>query len=138
MILTIEVDRHLSKKNNRDIFFNRKTGRAFPGKSKDLKNAEKWMIMQMLAQINLLEESLPMKGDLHISFRFFFENYYTKKGDRNKKLPDLNNLIHLPADCLQSAGIIENDTDICSIDGSSREPSGSNYLIIDIKEIRCF
>ena len=138
MTLKIEVNKHLSKKNNRDIFFNRKTGRAFPGKSEDLKNTENWMIMQMRSQTNQLKSILPIKGDLHISFRFFFDNYYTKKGERNKKIPDLNNLIHLPSDCLQAAGIIEDDTDICSIDGSSREPSGSNYLIIDIKEVRCF
>lgn len=128
----------MSKKNNRDIFFNKKTGRAFPGKSKDLLFAEDWMIMQMRAQTNNIKLKIPFSGDLHISFEFFFDNYYTKLGERNKKIPDLNNLIHLPSDCLEKAGIIKNDTDICSIDGSSRKPAKTNYLIIDIKEINFY
>lgn len=51
-------------------------------------------------------------------------------------MPDLSNLIELPADCLQSAGIIENDTDIVSFNGTGRFPGKQNELEIEIYVIQ--
>jgi Holliday junction resolvase RusA-like endonuclease len=68
-------------------------------------------------------------------FRFFFLDYYTKTGERRRTLPDLSNLYEMPQDCLQTAGIIDNDTDIISHDGSRRLPGVENRLEILIYEV---
>jgi Holliday junction resolvase RusA-like endonuclease len=74
----------------------------------------------------------PIDCDIHAQFTFYFPEsvYYTKKGDRSAKLPDLSNLYELPQDVMQDMGIIKNDTLICSHDGSRREAvEGSNYYL---------
>lgn len=74
----------------------------------------------------------PIRGDIHVQFLFYFNNFLTKKGSRNRKIPDLSNLYHFPEDCLQEAGIIDNDSFICSHDGSRRFQSLTQLNSIDI------
>lgn len=119
--IKLYIPRHLSKKNNRNIRNNR------PYKSAELKKAEEYLT---LAFKNEWRSNPAMKGDLWCKIIFHCSNYYTKQGLRNRKLPDLSNLFHLPTDCLQKAGVIIDDTDICSFDGSRRIASEVNYVEI--------
>lgn len=129
----IRVDSHVSKKNSRPIF---KRGRkSFLGKSSKLVSAENALVYELRTQRNNLRINKPFRCDLHAMFLFKIKDYYVK--DKVKKtlrrrltLPDLSNLLELPADCLQTAGIIENDTQICSFDLSRRLPSETNELEI--------
>jgi Holliday junction resolvase RusA-like endonuclease len=126
----IRVDSHVVKKNNRPIF-GRGT-RKFIGKSDKLRSAENNLILFLKKDSKLVLNGDTLTGDLHCSFIFGMDNYYTKEGKRNRKLPDLSNLIQLPEDCLQTAGIIEDDTDICCLDGSMRIPAKYNFIDIVI------
>jgi len=130
----IEVPRHFSKKNSRPIFFNRKTGKRFLGKDLALSQAEDTLVSTLRQKARAQGITEPIGYDLHVRFLFFFDNYFTKSNARNKKIGDLSNLYLFPEDCLQKASIIENDSLICSHDGSRRMPSqnGKSYLEIYI------
>lgn len=125
----IEVQSHVVKKNGRNIKVSKrltKSGkkRMFPGKSGKLIGAENWM------RLNLPKLKTPITSDIWAIFHFYFEDYYTKGGVRSKNLPDLSNLYELPQDIMQSIGVYENDTQICSHDLSRRLPGLQNRLEI--------
>jgi Holliday junction resolvase RusA-like endonuclease len=129
----IDVGIHVSKKNNRPIF--RAGQRSFMGKSSKLRNAEDAMVLQLRSQGNQHGILEPIKSDLWALCLFYFENYnLRKKEKRSKKINDLSNLFELPMDCLQTAGIIEDDTQICSFDLSRRLPGMKNELEIFLIE----
>lgn len=134
--LRIPVEHHAVKKNNRQIHFNKRTGRRFIGKSERLGCAEKELTDAFLRakEYNVIS-TYPITFPVQVTMRFFFakEKFFTKAGTINKKLPDLSNLYQLPEDCLQKAGIIYDDHLICSHDGSRRLPHPSrNYLEIEV------
>lgn len=125
----IDVDRHVSKKNNRPIF--RAGGKAFLGKSQALRYAEDKMVLQLRSQRNHLRIAEPIRHDLWCLLLFFFKDYHLKKeSKRSQRVNDLSNLFELPADCLQTAGVIENDSQICSFDLSRRLPGDKNQVEI--------
>lgn len=129
----IDVEHHVSKKNNRPVF--RAGTRAFLGKSSKLRSAEDKMVLSLRSQGNKYGITEPIRSDLWLLCLFYFENYHLRKKDqRSKKLNDLSNLFELPADCLETAGIIENDSQICSFDLSRRLPGMKNELEIFLIE----
>lgn len=130
-IAEIYVNSHVVKKNNRPIFKSRRGGVPFIGKNPDLVRAEALMHNEIVRQRLKQKIHYPLTGYIHANFLFYFPPnvFYTKKGDRSKKVPDLSNLYELPQDALQQAGVIENDTQIDSHDGSRRLP-GPNYKLI--------
>lgn len=125
---SVPVGRHMIKKNGREIHVNRATGRMFPGKSDDLMVMEKKLIWNMKNQALRQKLYSPIKEPVWAIFHFYFkhDDYFAKpkrKADEPRMkmtIGDLTNLIQLPEDCLQSAGIIENDALICSLDLSRR------------------
>lgn len=131
---SIPVEKHVIKKNSRTIFSNRATGRMFPGKSIGLRSAEQYLTSKLkdFAQGFGIHE--PISQPVWVIFHFYFEKslYFTKKGQRNKNLPDLSNLYELPQDCLEMAGILENDNLIDSHDWSRRIPAENSRLDIFI------
>lgn len=128
----IDVEKHVVKKNNRPVFNNKYTGRAVMGKSKELVHAEKHLILNFKSLANAQKIYEPYKGPVHVMFLFHFANYYDSKKKRSSRLPDMSNLYQLPEDCLQLAGVIENDNQICSHDLSRRLPAIKNYLEVFI------
>ena len=127
----LPVEKLISKKNNRPIW------RGRIGKSKDLLNAEKYLIAAFKSRKNELR--IPtLKGDLWVIFRFYFKNYHTKDGRRSERVNDLSNLYELPQDCLQAAEVIENDSDIVSHDRSRRLPGKENAIEIEIYQFKEF
>jgi Holliday junction resolvase RusA-like endonuclease len=125
---SIEVERHATKKNGRTIFFAGK--RPILGKSQALRDAESNLVLELRSARNTYGITEPIECDMRALFIFHFANYFTKRGPRNKKLGDLSNLYQLPEDCMEEAGIIVNDSLICSHDGSRRVPSDRNRLEI--------
>jgi Holliday junction resolvase RusA-like endonuclease len=124
----IELPYHATKKNGKHAF------RGYVVMSERSRKAEKYLLFQLQLLKNSYGINQSIKHDLRAVFKFFFNDYYTKKSERRLNLPDLSNLLELPADCLQKVGIIENDTIICSWDGSRRYPSQDekNYLEISL------
>ena len=132
----IQVNSHVVKKNSRPILHNRRTRKPFIGKSSILSASEAVLTAELRSIANKLKLYSPFTGDVHAMFIFQFNDYYTKDGVRRRNLPDLSNLIELPQDCLQRAGIIDNDTQIVSLDGSRRVPGVTNQLIIVLKRTK--
>lgn len=130
------VQRHSSKKNEKVT--RRRGNKTFIGKSDRAKQAEDWLILKLRSE-KLKQRIDTITDDLNAKFTFYFPEsvYYTKKGDRSKKLPDLSNLLELPQDVMQKIQIIENDTQICSHDGSRRAVSHDNnyYLEIELTKV---
>lgn len=123
----IPVPKHASKKNNKSAFFSKRTGRAWVTRSKDAIDAENYLVSKLSGLIKA-----PITGDIHIKFTFYFKDFFTDKMQRRKTILDLSNCYLLPEDALQKAGIIENDANICSHDGSRRRPHHENVLEIEI------
>lgn len=126
--IRIPVESHVVKKNNRPIW------RGRLGKSAVLRSAEEYLI-QVLRRETLKLPSLPITQDVSAKMTFFFheKKFFTKKGARNKKLPDISNLYQLVEDCLQKAGVLFDDNLIDNHDGSRRLPHPDrNYLEIEL------
>lgn len=123
-MFTLEVGRHIPKKNGRPIF---KAGsRPFLGKSTELRHAEQ----RMTADIARLYGGEILNKRLWVIMHFYFPKdvYFTQKGEISKNLPDLSNLYELPQDCLTKAGVIADDTLIDSHD-LSRRLVGDRYKL---------
>lgn len=117
---------HGIKKNNRPIHLNKATGQRFPGKSPQLRLMENYLVARFKEQGSALAD--PIDQYVRAEFKFYFKDYYTKKGAMSMNLPDLSNLYELPQDCLTMAGIIDDDHLICAHDGSRRMPGKENWL----------
>lgn len=124
----VEVASHVSKKNSRPVRINPRTGKSFIGKNANLVAAENWLMLHFLRARNEARVKHPITSDVSVAFRFYFDDFYSKKGYRRKNLPDLSNLCQLPEDILQRAEIIQNDSQIISLDGSRRLPGPNNVL----------
>lgn len=100
-------------------------------KTAKAKHAENELMTRL--QIQKLKSRIDtITCDVNVRFIFYFPSslYYTKKGARNKKLPDLSNLYELPQDVMQKLEILENDTQVVSHDGSRRVAvQGSRYFL---------
>jgi Holliday junction resolvase RusA-like endonuclease len=138
----IDVDRHVVKKNNRPIYKNKATNSLFLGKSKNLLHAENDMTRRLRERWFRWQAHhggvSKITTPVHVEMKFFFtkDEYFTKQGNMNKKIPDLSNLYQLVEDCLQKANVIENDYLIESHDGSRRLVGDRMELEITIREFK--
>lgn len=125
----LEVSKVWSMKNNNKI---RRVGkRIFLGKQQALINDRNYLILKLR---EAWQNKDPIKVPVHIAVKFYFKDFFTKKGSMNLKLGDLDNLLCLPLDALQAAGVIENDALVMSLDGSRKLPGDKNKLSISIYE----
>ncbi len=119
-----QVNKHWSQKNNNTI---RRAGhRVFVGKQQALINDRDWLVLKL----KQAWQDDPIDQYIQATYKFYFKDFYTTKGEMNLKLGDLDNLLALPSDCLQKAGIIKNDALILSFDGSRKLPAKENKLEI--------
>lgn len=91
------------KKNGRSIFRS-KNGKVFLGKTQRIIDAEKSAHIQLLAQKKEM-----ITEDVAVAFKIF---------TRTKRRMDLSNAVQLYEDALERSGIIENDNQIRSLDGT--------------------
>lgn len=126
-----KVPKHGILKNSKQLLFNKGTGKHFISKSDDAVICEQWMLARL--RIEKIKQRLDtISTDINAKYVFHFPKtvYYTKKGERSLRIPDLDNLLSMPNDCLQKAEVISNDTIICSFDGSHRaEIEGTEYYL---------
>lgn len=132
--VTIPMPAHVSKKNGKEISFNRSTGRRFVRSNDRVLLAQKWLIQKLTTE-RLKQKIDTITEDIIAEFVFWFPEsiYYTKKGERSLKINYLSNLIELPQDCLQTAKIIENDAKVVSLGNSHRRPIKGNQYYLEIK-----
>ncbi len=112
----------------------------FPGKNSKLVRAENHLIKEFRFAHwqTFTADKTPINFPVNMMCIFYFneQDYFTKKGNINKKLPDLDNLYGLVQDCLQKAGVIENDFFICGHDGSRRLPTkDKSYLDVTLTRL---
>lgn len=119
-MFSVPVIKHVVKKNSRPIYS--RGGIPFLGKSKELSLAEKYLTLHFKSQANKQNMTEPYRDPVWLVCHFYFklEDYITTKSEVRKTLPDLDNLISLPLDCLQAAGVISNDSQVCCLDLSRR------------------
>jgi Holliday junction resolvase RusA-like endonuclease len=120
----IPVASHVVKKNNRPIW------RGRLGKSDVLRSAESYLIQALTREMKLAKIK-PITEYVSVKFTFYFptSKYLTKKGMRNKKVPDMSNLYQLPEDCMQKAGVLFDDNLIENHDGSKRLPHDQGHFL---------
>lgn len=128
----IDVETHKVKKNGKSAFFNKKTGKAWVTRDRDAIVAENFLVDLLTVQKNRQLYGHSLTGELHVKLVFYFKDFYTVKMQRNRRIPDLDNLFCLPLDALTKAGVIEDDNQIASLDGSRRRPGERNSLEIVI------
>lgn len=96
------------KKNSRPIYRSRSTGNPFIGKDARLANAERMTTIEMLSEKNR-HDIETIEEDVEATFLFY---------TATRRRIDLSNAYQLYEDCLQRAGIIADDNQIRSHDGS--------------------
>lgn len=125
-----KVQRQWSMKNNNVI--RRAGSRLFVGKQQSLINDRDWLILQL----KQAWQNEPISTPVHVTYKFYFKDFYTKKNQMNLKLGDLDNLLALPNDCLQKAGVIKDDALIMSFDGTRKLPGDENILEIILQNYK--
>ncbi len=108
---TIPVQGHASKKNNWQIQYNRKTQQRYIGADSRTKKAADLLLLQLRQRA--IDDGItePLKGRMRGLFLFGFprEKFYTSDLKESQNMGDCSNLVQIVEDCLQKAGIIEND-----------------------------
>ena len=127
------VPSHSVKKNNKQISFNRATGKRFLRSNDKALFYEKWLTQKLIGE-KLKQRIDTIKEPVLIAFKFYYpeSKYYTKKKEVFKNLADISNLYESPQDALQKAGILENDRLIEGHDGSRRIPIKDNAYYLEI------
>ena len=128
------VPYHGIKKNNKQIAYNRATGRSFIRSSDKALFLQNWLTQKLTVE-KLKQRIDTITQDVNIKFIFHIPEsvYYTKQGVRSKKVADISNLYELPQDVLQKTKIIENDSQVESHDGSRRKPIKDNTAWLEIE-----
>jgi len=124
----IPVDKHISKKNQKTIRYNPKSGRRYIGTRKETAQELKNMQFHIsVALNNTIGLDFPLAQPLHAKFLFYYPDILVRRRktlpDLTKKpgnLIDLSNLIQGVEDSLQSEGVIKDDKLIESYDGTRR------------------
>ena len=109
---------HVVQKNGKQIIFNKRMNRPMIVSN----NVVQKETLKFCDWLTGHRPDFPIEHDIWLMMWFTFPvaDFYTKVGKRKLTLPDLSNLYEWPQDCLQKAGIIKNDTQVCSHDWSRR------------------
>ena len=130
----IQVNEHVTKKNQHQALVNRKTGAAYVYLAAKAVKAQTHLTQMLQLQKNRQIQDAIIECDITCTLLFYFDDFYTKKGTRNARLPDLDNLLSLPCDALTKSSVISDDKIICSFDGSRRLPGKTNMIEIIISD----
>lgn len=123
----IELKSHFIKKNNKAIAFNRKTGRSFIKSSPKAIAGESYLTYHLSLLKRQFKQAFPITEPISVSFIFHYKK--NKNGKPTKQVADLSNLIQGPEDALQKAGVILNDKQIESFDGTRRHYDSDKTLL---------
>lgn len=130
----IQVPKHGIKKNSKMILRNKRTRKPFIASNYQAKALENILINKL--RIEKLKQKIDtITIDVNAKFTFYFPEsvYFTKKGQRSKNLADISNLYEIVQDALQESGIIFDDNQICSHDGSRRQPIDDNNHWLEVE-----
>ena len=135
------VERHSSKKNQKNIKRNVHTGKMFIGNT-DKNNAALNYLVSMFVSARLNQDlHEPINKPIWLLARFHYpkvKDTKTKQWRRTEAVADLSNLLQGPEDALIKAGVIKDDKLIESYDGSRRvtgERHALELYVIDYGDI---
>ena len=102
--------RPITSKNSQQIVMNKKTGQRYVIQKKSYRTYSEDALFQIASQIN--NNKIPYFNDIpvHLTALYYMPN---KKG-----WPDLMGLLQATCDILETAGAIDNDRNIVSLNGS--------------------
>lgn len=108
---TIDLPFHASKKNSKQIWFNKKTGRRFISSNSRVKEAQAILLHELRSRARAAGISEPLKDRMHTVLLFGFpaDQFYTRKLKESRTLGDCSNLAQIVEDALEKSGIVEND-----------------------------
>ena len=129
----IELPKFPIKKNSKQIFRNKSTGRPFiasNSKAQALMNTLNAELLKakMMSSCGLIDYDV----NVQMVFAFPKKYFFNAKGKRSKKIADIGNLYQAVEDGLQKVGIIQNDSLICSHNLSDRLPTLGDTHILKI------
>lgn len=109
--VTIPVQYHASKKNNKEVYFNAKTGKRFIGSNSRVKKAEDLLLLFLRQRAIDMGLQKPISGRLFGVFQFYFPRdvFFTASLTESKRMGDCSNIVQAVEDALQKAEIIEDD-----------------------------
>lgn len=114
-----EVSGFSSKKNNKSIYRG-KGGRPFIATNSKYKALDDILVLHLRRRAAELHLVKTISHPVRCVFHFFSPSWVTKRGTINRRAGDLSNLFLGPEDALQKAGIIDDDSQILSYDGSRK------------------
>lgn len=122
----LHVDKHESRKNRKMIMKGR-NGQRFIGSTNSSSKHQKQLIADIYREMGNHLGPFPIKQKVHLKAVFWYPN--TKAGKRWKRVIDLSNLLQGPEDALTSVGVIQDDSLICSYDGSRRLFGAPRFML---------
>ena len=137
MIKLTLTGRPITKKNSQ-IPIRTKSGKFFIIQSKQYREYEKNCLIQIKEQFpwqisTALHPGIPVTGKVSLKALYYMPD---------RRLPDLLNLLQATANIVEKAGVIENDKDIVSFDGSrimgvDKENPRVEIYIEEMMEVEC-
>lgn len=102
--------RPITSKNSQQIVMNKKTGQRYVIQKKSYRTYSKDALFQIASQMN--NNKIPYFNDtlVHLTALYYMPN--------RKGWPDLMGLLQATCDILETAGAIDNDRNIVSLNGS--------------------
>lgn len=139
----IPLERHGVQKNRQAIHYSggkgargsalwKATATPFITKGAHAKSDIRRLVLELQSRALRFCGDLPIRDPVHVVFHFIYpeREFYTVKNKVSRNLADQSNLYEMPQDCLQKAGIIEDDCQVAHHDGSRRLPGERHMLKI--------
>jgi Holliday junction resolvase RusA-like endonuclease len=130
----IEVPKHISKKNQKRVAYNRNTKKPFI-----MQESKSKFIMEQIERKLRIERfkskiTTPIDCDINAQIILIYPKsvYFTKAGQRSSKVLDLSNACQTYEDVLESSAIILNDRIICGLNGSTRTFTDEPKYLVEI------
>ncbi len=137
----IPVENHYSKKNAKTIGYRWGKGKAFSSSGKRFTPfvrstdaaamAERILVSHLSNGERFSSASHPISIPMLAVFKFKFTDFYTVKGEINRRSMDLSNVIQGVEDSLQKADIILDDALICKII-ATKEFGLENEIVVEL------
>lgn len=132
--LVIPVEKHFSKKNAKTIRYRWKGGQRgspFLGATNEAAMAERVLVSHMQAGERFSSVSHPISLPMLAVFKFKFTDFYTVKGEINRRAMDLTNVIQGVEDALQKSEVILDDALITKII-ANKEFGLENEIVVEL------
>ncbi len=133
---SIDVEKHFSQKNSKQIGMRRIKGRFRPfiRSTNESLGRSQFLLLRMREVARHFGTAFPIDHAVRVVWHFQLHDLLTKKGRVKKRCWDLDNLIAGPTDCLVKAGILTDDGLIVQIE--AKKTLGPDSVSVSIYDGR--